>query len=106
MGVPPIFKSHFARTALYLPAPGFQSWDTDSKVKRPACLARRTLVVRWSNACLTGHNQVVGRLVPVDEEEDNNHKTILSSLHGYKGTWSGVCSCDPICLCKILPLPR
>merc|ERR1712110_477986 len=39
---------------------GMPSWDTDFQVKRPACLARCTLVVRWSNACWTGHNHADG----------------------------------------------
>lgn len=27
--VPPTFNSHFTRTALYIPAPGMQSWECD-----------------------------------------------------------------------------
>ena len=37
------------------------TWSSDPEVVSPACLARRTLVVRWSNACKTGQRHVDGR---------------------------------------------
>ena len=36
--VPPIFKSHFTRTALYLPAPGIQSWECDRQPREMSSL--------------------------------------------------------------------